>query len=803
MAKILQYDYDENSTTQVNEGTLGGTYNAVASSNRYEICPSGAGGWHHSANTDKLTVPDGSGTSVLENFTFSIAYRCDALTAEARLFDKSGDSSEGFKAWVDSNGRVQIRRYNDPGFLQSGGQWRGFYTTDAVISAGNSYFIQISWDGGDSSNDPVIYVNNVSKSLTENSHSEGIFGFGGWWDDSSEDIIIGNKQTTGASYWIDGKLFYVALYNTALDSNACDTEYHAEVWRYANANVPMTVRGCVANDTTMTPLVQWHRSPVPPVRTCSATKKSVTPYKEQSRLDPLTAKNAGISPNAIYVSLHHDKTVSMSKRECTTSIKVPTTYLRSRILTTTTVSVDIAPSAYKTFTLYGTLKTTSGSTPIPNKTITVKKVNAQDQYIATMGSDITDTGGAYSVRFAESYPATYRYKVEFIGDPPEQPDPCYAPSYHIEEVVVAISMPKNYVMVSDSPDYFVNIWDDSDEDFSGMSLEIDTTQVTTNGVFVKAVPPSDNSFGYDVEEKTRYRFAVECKSVGVSPKIKLTCYDASHAVTTRILKSFPECIDSLTLCSVEFITPPTTATVAARVGTTEQGMFRIDNFRLNEILSSDEQVIPCDTIQLSTSSILPRFSHLYEKDPSLNFYKFIDVFGQEFDSLRRIKEEVRRGFHIDTSSEQDLDEIGAMLNTPRTGGEIDGHYRRRLKATGAGAMEGVTIASIKRVCELYTGIVPRVTELWMTGDPNCPWAPYCPVGPAIVVGFRNYKQMKMTWDDTFDLILKVRDAGVVVYTGPITEFYDFLRPTDSLSVTSPNFACAQVDVSKVNMCEVC
>jgi hypothetical protein len=206
---------------------------------------------------------------------------------------------------------------------------------------------------------------------------------------------------------------------------------------------------------------------------------------------------------------------------------------------------------------------------------------------------------------------------------------------------------------------------------------------------------------------------------------------------------------------------------------------------------------------MSTASLLPRFSHLYEKDPQRNFYKFIDTMGKEFDNLRRVKEEIRRGFHIDTALEHDIDEIGAFINTPRMGGETDGHYRSRLKATGAGAMEGVTTASIKRVCELYTGIIPHVSDLWMTGDPNCPWEPHCPVGPAIVVGFRNYKQMKLNWDDTFDLILKIRDAGVVVYMGPITEMWDFVRPSDVLVVTDSPFECASIDVSKVNMCEVC
>jgi hypothetical protein len=581
-------------------------------------------------------------------------------------------------------------------------------------------------------------------------------------------------------------------------------------WRDIINSTPLiSSRQCSTNPETIIPSISTTLTSYTNV--CDAdVGVGLTVGIRRDQTDDMSVRNISASTRNVYASAHSDRTPIQSiSPNCTTASSVPEVYTRSREATElTNLSDSVAPETYKSFTIYGRLNGTTPDTSLSGRTITITRVNSSDLYISTVGTDTTDTGGNYHLKFFEPLPGNHRYKISFAGDAMMAEDPpgsglplMYAPHSHILEITVTISIPVGYDVISDSVDDFTYAWDASDPDFSGNSLNVEIVTAGTSGVYITP----EKVAGMEVTEKTQYRFAVECKA-NITPTIKISCFNATDDITYTISRSFPECPDDpdeVKLCAISFWTPITTTHAEILVGATDIGRFRTDNYRLNEIISTDVLMVPCSTIQMSTASLLPRFSHLYEKDPQRNFYKFIDTMGQEFDNLRRVKEEIRRGFHIDTALEHDIDEIGAFINTPRMGGETDGHYRSRLKATGAGAMEGVTTASIKRVCELYTGIIPHVSDLWMTGDPNCPWEPHCPVGPAIVVGFRNYKQMKLNWDDTFELILKIRDAGIVVYMGPITEIWDFVRPVDSLVVTDSPFECASIDVSKVNMCEVC
>lgn len=783
MARTLQFDFSENNVIQFNDGTLGYTYNATAAYNRYEQLPSTAGSFHLSSSSDKITVPHGTGIDDISTMSFEMIYYPDALTSGGRLFDKG---SSIYNAWIDASGIIHIRRYAVWGY-------KGWKTSSSVVSTGSWHHIQIAWNGW--SGTPLIKVNDSTKSVTDESTE--------WWwipqEDANEAFVIGNKASTSADTLLDGKIAYVALWNEVKDSSGFTTEYNNQKWRYTGTTVQMPVRNTTTTVNAPTVIKTTHATVYPPVRDCTAAKGTATPLISQSRTSSPATKTGSIVHLPVVATIHHSETKSMPVRDATTTIYAPTVFTVSRAETTITADTDVdPPGSYKPFTISGRLAGTVGDVSVPNRTITITRVTEEHNYISTVGTSVTNTGGIYSLRFAESVPGDYIYKIDFPGDSMEQEPPLYAPSFYFLEVTVTVTMPIGYTIVADDVTDFVNSWDTEDTDFSGYSLHMDITNVTTTGVQIKPTPVT-------VDEKTNYRFSVECKA-DVVPTAKITCKDVSSNVTQIISRSYPECADDPTdvhLCTVSFWTPVTTTTVEILFGAFDLGSFHTDNYRLNEIISSGVMIVPCDTVEMSTALLVDKFSHLYKKEEGSNFYQFIDAFGQEFDNLRRVKEEIRRGYHIHTATEQDLDEIGALLNSPRVGGEMDSHYRRRLMATGAGAMEGVTIASIKRVCELYTGIIPQVMELWLDGNPNCPWEPYCPVGPAIVVGFRNYKQMKLSWDDTFDLILRIRDAGIVVYMGPITDIYDFIRLSETVVVTSNAFACALIDVSKVNMCEVC
>ena len=141
--------------------------------------------------------------------------------------DASIDSftQRSFLAWVrhDAGDGVFITKLgarltaNATPLYVVGAQWSGSFAewSGPAPSSGNWEAVAFSYDGADIANDPVLYVNGVSQTLTETTAPSGTYT-----DDAADALIIG--ETSGGFVDLDGAaafLVYTDGILTAADVN--------------------------------------------------------------------------------------------------------------------------------------------------------------------------------------------------------------------------------------------------------------------------------------------------------------------------------------------------------------------------------------------------------------------------------------------------------------------------------------------------------------------------------------------------------------------------------------------------------
>lgn len=129
--------------------------------------------------------------------------------------DISSDSTQGMflirgSGGTDENFRVNLALQE----VQFNATWSGgvaaWKTGNVITSAGVWYHIVVSYDAGSTSNNPVIYVNGASKSLTETASPSGT-----WHASTGSSVYIPHSLSTFA---LDGKLADVRVYDTILSA---------------------------------------------------------------------------------------------------------------------------------------------------------------------------------------------------------------------------------------------------------------------------------------------------------------------------------------------------------------------------------------------------------------------------------------------------------------------------------------------------------------------------------------------------------------------------------------------------------
>ena len=104
-----------------------------------------------------------------------------------------------------------------------GGRWK---TPDNSFSLATWNHIVVTFQEGDLTADPVIYINGVSQAITENYTPSGAIQ-----NEVSRELVIGNIKSVGSPYIeaFDGKIFDPRVYNTILTQAQVTTLYNAGV----------------------------------------------------------------------------------------------------------------------------------------------------------------------------------------------------------------------------------------------------------------------------------------------------------------------------------------------------------------------------------------------------------------------------------------------------------------------------------------------------------------------------------------------------------------------------------------------
>jgi len=171
---------------------------------------------------DLITVPSETALdNAIDGASTLLAWINPASDGEGdlgRILDKSY-----YQAGVsdEAGGYVKLRLYQP--FTGTDGQWK---TTDAIVPINTWSCVGFTYDASATTNDAILYVNGLSKAVTEETgpptetrrSSAGV------------DAVIGNRAT--AAYTFDGLIGEIWIYNRALNPLEIQHNYLATKERY-------------------------------------------------------------------------------------------------------------------------------------------------------------------------------------------------------------------------------------------------------------------------------------------------------------------------------------------------------------------------------------------------------------------------------------------------------------------------------------------------------------------------------------------------------------------------------------------
>lgn len=114
-------------------------------------------------------------------------------------------TSQTFAVLLGLNGNGRITFYEN--FDDTAGEWR----TGDVVSASSWQHVVILYDNSSVANDPSIYVDGTSKSITEETAPVGSV-----WEGTNSELKLGSPETATLRYSLDGKLQDVRIYDVIL-----------------------------------------------------------------------------------------------------------------------------------------------------------------------------------------------------------------------------------------------------------------------------------------------------------------------------------------------------------------------------------------------------------------------------------------------------------------------------------------------------------------------------------------------------------------------------------------------------------
>jgi hypothetical protein len=170
------------------------------------------------------TVNAGSGTSLDALTNKSVTAWINAASfgenSYGRIVDKGTDpsSSSGWGLFVCNS--TNCSGNNLAFFHDFSGANDGWWTTPTnSISTGSWIHVAVTYNNSSASNDPVIYINGESKTITESITPAGTAS-----DDSATSLFIGNRSAGDRTF--DGSIDDVRVYNYILNSRQIKQVYN-------------------------------------------------------------------------------------------------------------------------------------------------------------------------------------------------------------------------------------------------------------------------------------------------------------------------------------------------------------------------------------------------------------------------------------------------------------------------------------------------------------------------------------------------------------------------------------------------
>ena len=140
--------------------------------------------------------------------TYALWFRPDVVNIDQSLFGTYYNASSQDNEYVLLSAATGAKVDFWANWETSGGWWR---TSSNQLTAATWAHIVVTYDASLTTNDPIIYINGVSVSITEVSTPAGA-----WWSGSNSDLAISDPDYAVAA--ADGKFADARVYNTILSA---------------------------------------------------------------------------------------------------------------------------------------------------------------------------------------------------------------------------------------------------------------------------------------------------------------------------------------------------------------------------------------------------------------------------------------------------------------------------------------------------------------------------------------------------------------------------------------------------------
>ena len=231
--------------TVMNVAPTGDTYDGAASRDLYVVEPSLATAFDFPAPTgqgiDYVQIPSGLAIDNLQQITleFIVYYRDGSTGNWPVIWDKSPLPNRWYLRAVDdpsSSQSFMLEYYMDCTGSSSIGNGYEYFTSPFSFIAGNYYYIQLTHDRSSVGNEPILKINNVTQTLTQNIEGSPT----GLYSDAGVDMYLANGADALSGIGVD--LLVYRVYNTILTDDELIANFNASSWRMGETNwVQVTV----------------------------------------------------------------------------------------------------------------------------------------------------------------------------------------------------------------------------------------------------------------------------------------------------------------------------------------------------------------------------------------------------------------------------------------------------------------------------------------------------------------------------------------------------------------------------------